>query len=65
MGTPRTGLATPYSPYMPFTPLTPVTPRLTSRVERKQRMREERAIRGAIVEEDAVKEEGELWGSGY
>ncbi|GAB7327509.1 hypothetical protein MBLNU13_g11378t1 [Cladosporium sp. NU13] len=65
MGTPRTGLATPYSPYMPFTPLTPVTPRLATRGERKQRMREERAIRGAIVEEDAVKEEGELWGSGY
>jgi len=65
MGTPRTGLATPYSPYMPFTPLTPVTPRLASKIERKQRMREERAIRGAIVEEDAVKEEGDLWGSGY
>lgn len=65
MGTPRTGLATPYSPYMPFTPLTPVTPRLTSRAERRQREREERTIRGPVVEEDAVKDEGELWGSGY
>ncbi|TLD11956.1 hypothetical protein E2P81_ATG10205 [Venturia nashicola] len=65
MGTPRTGLATPYSPYMPFTPLTPVTPRLASKAERKQRLREERAIRGAVVEEDAVKEEGEIWGDGY
>jgi hypothetical protein len=65
LGTPRTGLATPYSPYMPFTPLTPVTPRLASRAERKQRMREERSIRGAVVEEDAVKEEGEIWGNGY
>lgn len=65
LGTPRTGLATPYSPYMPFTPLTPVTPRLASRAERRQRMREERSIRGAVVEEDAVKEEGEIWGNGY
>jgi hypothetical protein len=60
------GLATPYSPYMPFTPLTPVTPRLASRAERKQRMKEERELRGAVVEEeDAVRDEGEVWGSGY
>ena len=60
------GLATPYSPYMPFTPLTPVTPRLASRAERKQRMREERELRGAVVEEeDAVRDEGEVWGCGY
>ncbi|KAM0716734.1 hypothetical protein Q7P37_008179 [Cladosporium fusiforme] len=65
LGTPRTGLATPYSPYMPFTPLTPVTPRLASRAERRQRAREERTLRGAVVEEDAVKEEGEIWGNGY
>jgi len=65
--TPRTaGLATPYSPYMPFTPLTPVTPRLASRAERKQRAREERGMRGApVVEEDAVREDGEIWGNGY
>jgi hypothetical protein len=65
LGTPRTGLATPYSPYMPFTPLTPVAPRLATRAERKQRMREERTLRGAVVEEDAVKEEAEIWGNGY
>jgi len=60
------GLATPYSPYMPFTPLTPVTPRLASRAERKQRMKEERELRGAVVEEeDAVRDEEEVWGSGY
>lgn len=64
-GTPRTGMATPYSPYMPFTPVTPVTPHLTSRAERKQRLREERRARGAITEEDRVVEDGEMWGSGY
>lgn len=64
--TPRTGLATPYSPYMPFTPLTPVTPRLASAAERRARAREERALRGAVVEEeDAVVGEGEMWGVGY
>ena len=62
--TPHTaGLATPYSPYMPFTPLTPVTPRLASRAERRQRTREERGA--PVVEEDAVRGEGEIWGSGY
>lgn len=65
LGAPRTGLATPYSPYMPFTPLTPVTPHLTSRRERKQREREERTARTAIVEEEAVADDGELWSSGY
>lgn len=64
-GGPRTGLATPYSPYMPYTPVTPVTPRLTSRAERKQRAREERAGMGAVTEEEAVRDEGELWSSGY
>lgn len=64
-GTPRTGMATPYSPYMPFTPLTPVTPHLTSRAERRQREREERTIKGAITEEDAVVDEAEMWSSGY
>ncbi|WPG97739.1 Hypothetical protein R9X50_00052000 [Acrodontium crateriforme] len=65
LGTPRTGMATPYSPYMPYTPLTPVTPRLMSRAERKQKMKDDRALRGALTEEQAVKEEGEVWGSGY
>ncbi|KAK3675939.1 hypothetical protein LTR78_004131 [Recurvomyces mirabilis] len=64
-GAPRTGMATPYSPYMPFTPLTPVTPHLASRAERKQRLREEGKARGVITEEDAVRDEGELWSSGY
>jgi len=62
---PRTGQATPYSPYMPFTPVTPVTPHLTSRAERRQRQKEERAVHGAITEEEAVKDEDELWSSGY
>ena len=65
LGGPRTGLATPYSPYMPFTPLTPVTPHLLGRAERKQRLKEERKVHGVITEEEAVKEEGELWGNGY
>jgi hypothetical protein len=64
-GGPRTGMATPYSPYMPFTPLTPVTPHLTSRAERKQRVREERTIKGVITEEDQVADEKDLWSSGY
>ena len=62
---PRTGVPTPYSPYMPFTPLTPVTPHLTSKAERKQRMKEDKKVRGVISEEDAVVEEKELWSSGY
>ncbi|KAK4543001.1 hypothetical protein LTR36_005999 [Oleoguttula mirabilis] len=66
LGVPGTaGLATPYSPYMPYTPLTPVTPHLTSRVERRQRLREERRGQGVITEEDQVADEGEIWSSGY
>lgn len=65
LGAPRTGAATPYSPYMPFTPLTPVTPHLTTRAERRQREREGRRGHGVVTEEDAVADEGELWGSGY
>lgn len=62
---PRTGVpATPYSPYMPFTPLTPMTPsRLVTKQERK-RMEKEAGRRVATVE-DAVVEEGEMWGDGY
>ncbi|KAI9770179.1 MAG: hypothetical protein M1835_006596 [Candelina submexicana] len=60
----RTGVPmTPYSPYMPFTPITPVTPRLISRQERKQKQKEE-GKRVAFAE-DKVKEDGELWASGY
>lgn len=62
---PRTGVpATPYSPYMPFTPLTPMTPsRLVTKQERK-RMEKEAGRRVATVE-DAVIEEGEMWGDAY
>lgn len=63
--TPRTGMMTPYSPYMPFTPLTPVTPRLTTRAERRQIQREERRGMGVVTEEDAVRDEADLWSSGY
>lgn len=55
---------TPYSPYMPFTPATPITPRLTTRAERKQRQREG-GRRVANAEEDAVKDEREMWGDGW
>jgi hypothetical protein len=69
-GGPRTGLATPYSPYMPFTPLTPVTPgRLLSRAERRAKEKEDRkrglGLRSPVMEEDAVKDEGEIWGEGW
>ncbi|KAK5006203.1 hypothetical protein LTR28_006774 [Elasticomyces elasticus] len=60
---PRTGMAIPYSPYMPFTPVTPVTPHLVGRHERKARERE--AGRGVITEEDAVRDDKEMWGDAY
>ena len=64
-GTPQTGVPqTPYSPYMPFTPLTPMTPsRLVTKQERKRREKEEG--RRVVTIEDAVIEEGEMWGDGY
>ena len=64
-GTPRTGVPmTPYSPYMPFTPLTPMTPsRLVTKQERKRREKEEG--RRVVTIEDAVQEEGDMWGDGY
>lgn len=62
---PRTGLATPYTPYMPCTPLTPVAMHLSSTKERRARAKVERKLRGVITEEDAVRDEGELWSSGY
>lgn len=63
--TPQTGVpATPYSPYMPFTPLTPMTPsRLVTREERKRRGKEE-GRRVATID-DAVEEEGDMWGDAY
>ncbi len=65
LGAPRTGVPmTPYSPYMPFTPLTPMTPsRLVTKQERKRREKEE-GRRVATVE-DAVEEEGDMWGDAY
>ena len=60
---PRTGVpSTPYSPYMPFTPLTPMTPsRLVTKQERKRKDKEEG--RRVVAVEDAVFEEGDMWGS--
>ena len=57
------GPATPYSPYMPRTPVTPVTPHLVTRKE----MKAQRRNRGHIIatQQDAVKDEKDLWGSGY
>lgn len=65
LGAPRTGVPmTPYSPYVPFTPLTPMTPsRLVTKQERKRREKEE-GRRVATVE-DAVEEEGDMWGDAY
>ena len=62
---PRTGVpATPYSPYMPFTPLTPMTPRRLITKQERKRMEKEAGRRVATVE-DAVEEEGEMWGDAY
>lgn len=64
LGSPRTGVPmTPYSPYMPFTPITPVTPHLVSKKERKQ-MQKEKGRRVA-VDTDLVKDDGDMWDSGY
>ena len=65
LGAPRTGVpTTPYSPYMPFTPLTPMTPsRLVTKQERKKREKEEG--RRVVTVEDAVEEEGDMWGDAY
>ncbi|KAF2214092.1 hypothetical protein CERZMDRAFT_90415 [Cercospora zeae-maydis SCOH1-5] len=54
-----------YTPYMPVAPPTPVTPHLTTRSERRQREKEERAIRGAITEEEQVQDEKDMWGDAY
>lgn len=65
VGTPMTGMATPYSAYMPFTPITPVAAHLSTRAERRQRERDERTIHGAITEEDQVADDKELWDDAY
>jgi hypothetical protein len=60
VGTPKTGVPfTPYSPYMPFTPITPVTPHLVGKKERREREKMRR------VEVGMVKDEGDMFGSGY
>ncbi|CAK3879347.1 Hypothetical predicted protein [Lecanosticta acicola] len=57
----------PYSPYMlRYDAPTPVTPHMLTRDERKQRQKEERATKGAAIEEeDLVADEKDLWSSGY
>ncbi|SMY22210.1 unnamed protein product [Zymoseptoria tritici ST99CH_1A5] len=62
---PVTGQATPYSAYMPDKMITPVTATFTTRAERLQKQKEERALRGPIVEEDRVKDDPELWRDPY
>ena len=54
-----------YTPYMPIAPPTPVTPHLTTRAERRQREKEEKTIRGAITEEEQVKDESDMWDDAY
>ncbi|KAF1991967.1 hypothetical protein K402DRAFT_388524 [Aulographum hederae CBS 113979] len=62
--TPRTGVPmTPYSPYMPFTPITPVTPHLVTKKEMKDR-KKGFGKRG-VADTELVRNEGELWDSGY
>lgn len=55
----------PYSPYFPNQLVTPVTPHFTTRAERKQKEKEEKSTRGAITEEDQVKDDKDLWRDGY
>lgn len=62
---PYTANATPYSAYFPGQKVEPMTPHLTTRAERLQKEKEEKALRGAIAEEDLVKDEGELWKDAY
>lgn len=51
---------------LPWTPRTPVfTPHLTTRAERLQKQKEEKALKGAITEEDQVKDESEMWNDAY
>lgn len=56
---------TPYSASFFNTMITPVTPHFTTRAERLQKQKEEKALRGAITEEDQVKDESEMWNEVY
>jgi hypothetical protein len=59
--TPWSAGAVPYSPYQPFTPLMPITPRLVTREERRAMKKME--PRSPVME--MVKDEDDLWDSGY
>lgn len=65
--TPWSAGAVPYSPYQPFTPMIPITPRLVTREERKMKERLERkaGLSTPRIKEDLVKDEADLWDSGY
>lgn len=56
------GQKTPYSASFMNTMITPVTPHFTTRAERLQQRRE---LHGAIMEEDRVVDEGEMWRDAY
>lgn len=56
---------TPYSASFMNAMITPVTPHFTTRAERLQKQKEERALRGAITEEDQVQDESEMWRDVY
>ncbi|CZT24127.1 uncharacterized protein RCC_09844 [Ramularia collo-cygni] len=62
---PLTAGATPYSAYFPGQMIEPATPHLTTRAERLQKQKEEKAVRGAITEEDQVQDESEMWRDAY
>lgn len=62
---PLTAGATPYSAYFPGQMIEPVTPHFTTKAERLQKQKEEKALRGAITEEDKVVEESEMWRDAY
>ncbi|KAF2162973.1 hypothetical protein M409DRAFT_58009 [Zasmidium cellare ATCC 36951] len=60
------GIASPLrSAYEAPTPRTPFTPHFMTKAERKQKNKEEKALKGAITEEDQVADEKDLWSSGY
>lgn len=62
---PQTANDLPYSPYFPGVYSTPITPHFTTKAERKQKQKEEKAVHGAITEEDQVTDEKEMWGDAY
>lgn len=62
---PLTAGATPYSAYFPGQMIEPVTPHFTTRAERLQKQKEEKALRGAMNEEEQVKDESEMWRDAY